>query len=38
MKQMLFESGGDGGFSGGRKTSEPDGEALLLAELAALLS
>jgi len=36
LQEVLLESDGDGGLSGGGETSEPEGETLLLAELIAL--
>lgn len=36
MEEVLLEGGGDGGFARGGEASEPDGEALLLAEGLAL--
>ena len=38
MQQVLFQGGRDGGLARGREPGEPDREALLLAEFAALLS
>lgn len=36
LEEVLLESNGDGGLARGRETSEPDGGALLLAEVGAL--
>jgi len=36
LQEVLLESDGDGGLSGGGQTGEPEGETLLLAELIAL--
>ena len=38
MEEVLLESNGDGGFARGRETSEPNGAALLLTEIAALVA
>lgn len=38
VEQVLLEGGGDGGLAGGGEAGEPEGEALLLAVLAALLA
>lgn len=38
VEQVLLKSGGDGRLARGRQTGEPEGEALLLAVLAALLA
>lgn len=38
VEQMLFQGRGNGGLARGRKTSEPDGSTLLLAEVGALLA
>ena len=37
MEQVLLEGDGDGGFTAGRETGEPEGEALLPAESRALI-
>lgn len=36
VEEVLLERNGDGGLARGRKTSEPDGGALLLAKIGAL--
>jgi hypothetical protein len=36
VEEVLLERNGDGGLARGRETSEPDGGALLLAEIGAL--
>jgi hypothetical protein len=36
VEEVLLEGNGDGGLARGRETSEPDGGALLLAEIGAL--
>lgn len=38
VEQVLLEGSRNGGLARGRETGEPDGEALLLAELVALLA
>ena len=37
VQQMLFESYGNGGFTAGRETGKPEGEALLAAQGTALV-
>lgn len=38
VQQVLFKGGGDGGLARGGEAGEPDGHALLAAELIALLA
>lgn len=38
MQEVLLEGCGDGGLARGREAGEPDGQALLAAELVALFA